>query len=390
MQVKRAAQSRSGRNGQPSHRGAFAVVFVLMISLYSLTIRSHAAQGATPAQAAVNWRLGSQDYPAGTKITRAGLASSASMNRLFGSLHDSAYDTLGRVDNRGWAQVGSLTRTTTQHHVRTKHVLTWIYGVSYYPNETQASEAEADVNKGLSPLPGIAPHAGMARFKRGSDTSTFVLLGTAGVVVEMLCTARTKEGAQYRRMLSRYCTRQRDALGGLLRQATSVPATLAPSAATNTAIPTPVPTTPPTAIPTAPPTSVPTSIPTNTPVPTATQGPAMNPTPFTFPTNTPTATPQPPTNTPVVMPPPTNTPVVHPTATMPPQPTATKVPTPTPTSTPSTINCPLSVHLMSEPGAPALQECPTATPKPATATPKPTPKPATATPKPATPKPVTQ
>jgi hypothetical protein len=222
------------------HR-SFTLALAALLTVASV-LDAHAAGGARGVAqvSAAGWRLSAAYYPARTKVIAASDASNVELQDFAGALHTSSYTALGRIDRRGWLQVGTFTKSTGLGKTRVNHVLSWSYAVSSYPTAAAALHAIQDIRKPMKPLSGVGPYGQTARFLNGAgDRKTLSTLGGGTTVIELLCSLRHSDVQQFGRLLGQYCSEQRLALYRLMTlQVAGTPSTPGGTA-------TPAPTSPP-------------------------------------------------------------------------------------------------------------------------------------------------
>jgi hypothetical protein len=205
------------------------------------------------------------------------------MQGVFGAFHNSTYDALHRINDRGYLQVERWTKTSKSHGKRSNHVLTWSYGISQYLTESDAAMAMNDTSIRLSALPSGGTYGRIASFSQGGRVYLFMTFGERTLAGEVVCSVRARDVKAYKATLQTYCRAHVAALMPILTAA-AIPTSTPTATATNTA------TAPRTASPTT--TATDTSTSTSTPEPTATltltptSTPTLKPIVIVFPTST--------------------------------------------------------------------------------------------------------
>jgi hypothetical protein len=292
--------TRSGE-GDPTMKQARPLITVWMLASLALAVsfgmRASGGEAASVHQTLPNWTVAAGVYPASAKVAHWLPATNADMQPVFGRFHNSTYDALRRMNDRGYLQIEQWTKTTKSHGKRYNHLLTWSYGISQYSIEADAASAIDDIMPQMAVMPTGGPYGRTVSFTQSGHAYLFMTFGERTIAGEVLCSVKTQDAKTYKSALQRYCRAHVAAL---------MPALSAAAIPTNT--PTPTSTFTPTATPTRTPTATatPTNTPTATPTPTATDTP----------TNTPLATPIPlvyrlPTSTPAPYAYPTDTPVTY-------------------------------------------------------------------------------
>src|SRR5438309_8877698 len=98
-----------------------AVASVAVVAATQVLLPRHVDAGHAAAKRP--WSLPASMYPAHTRISRL-TPSNMWMDQEFGGFLTASYEGLGRIDGRGWAQVGLTTYPHSQG-------LTLEYAVSY-------------------------------------------------------------------------------------------------------------------------------------------------------------------------------------------------------------------------------------------------------------------
>jgi hypothetical protein len=235
----------------------------------SFGMRSPGGEAAAADQTAPNWAVPSSAFPASSIVQQWAPATNADMQGVLGAFHNSTYDALHRINDRGYLQVERWTKTTKSHGKRSNHVLTWSYGISQYAGESDAVRAMNDLSMQLNAWPTGGTYGQSMSFSQSGRFYLFMTFGERTLTGEIECSVKTGDARAYKATLQRYCRAHVAALMPLLTAA-AVPTSTPTATATSTA----------TATLTA--TATATSTSTNTPEPTATS--TLTPTPTSTPT----------------------------------------------------------------------------------------------------------
>jgi hypothetical protein len=244
-----------------------------LVLLVSFDMQSPGGEAATVYQMAPDWAVPSGTFPASATVQQWEPATNADLQGVFGAFHNSTYDTLHRINDRGYLQVERWTKSTKSHGKRSNHVLTWSYGISQYADESEAATAMNDLSMRLNAWPAGGTYGQAISFSNRGRFYLFMTFGERTLTGEIVCSVKARDARAYKPTLQRYCRAHVAALMPTLTAAaipTATPTATATSTATATLTP----------LPTATATDTPTS--TNTPEPTATL--TLTPTPTITPT----------------------------------------------------------------------------------------------------------
>src|SRR5947209_15608151 len=134
----------------------------LALSLLTALVLAALSFGSVSGRAA-SLSLTSSFYPPGTRVFTIP-PTNANLQSLFGQFHRHSYKRLGRLNGKGWIQVGVLRSG--------RRYVAWVYGISFYPNIIKASTAGHDI------LPSTAPS-----LRRGVNFSRFLHLAEQHPVI---------------------------------------------------------------------------------------------------------------------------------------------------------------------------------------------------------------
>lgn len=241
-------------------------IMCAMALVASFGMRPSGGEAATVHQSAPNWVVPSGTFPGAATVKHWAPATNADMQAAFGAFHISTYDTLRRLNDRGYLQMEQWIKTTSSHGKRSKHLLTWSYGISQYATEADAAYAIDDIMLKMNTMPSGGPYGRTVSFSKRGQAYLYMTFGERTLTGEIVCSVKTQDAKAYKATLQRYCRAHVAALMPTLS-----------TAAIPTSTPTSTPTNTPTSTPTA--TNTPTPTNTSTPTPTATSTATFTPTP---------------------------------------------------------------------------------------------------------------
>jgi hypothetical protein len=256
-----------------------------LVLLVSFDRQPPGGEAATEYQMAPNWAVPSGTFPASATVQQWEPATNADLQGVFGAFHNSTYDALHRINDRGYLQVERWTKTTKGQGKRSNHVLTWSYGISQYAEESDAATAMNDLSMQLNAWPTGGTYGQSISFSQSGRFYLFMTFGERTLTGEIVCSVKARDARAFKATLQRYCRAHVAALMPMLAAA-AIPTSTPTATATNTATATL------TAVPTA--TATDTSTSTSTSEPTATltltltptSTPTLKPIVIVFPTST--------------------------------------------------------------------------------------------------------
>jgi hypothetical protein len=176
-----------------------------------------------------SWSIVKSNYPPGTHLSHP-LPENQWLDGEFGGFLDESYEQQGRIDGRGWVQVGFTTYPRKQG-------LTLEYAVSYFGSEAQMRHAAQSISI-------LTAHPLTHGLYGGSSTSTrgnavFSVYGRFNVLVDQYCWLTSLHTKKEGQQLSTYCAMQRKALTKKLLALTPPPTPVTSTTATPAGTPPP-------------------------------------------------------------------------------------------------------------------------------------------------------
>jgi hypothetical protein len=203
---------------------------------------------ADGANVDTSWVLSKNNYPVGTRISHM-KPTNMNMVQEFGEFLTESFEQQGRVDGRGWLEVGFTIYPKEQG-------LTLGYAVSYFHSEAEMRHAAQSRNV-LTARPMSNGLFGGSSTGSGGD-ATYAVFGRFNVLVDQYCWLTALHNEAEGIQLTTYCAKQRKALTEKLL------ALRPPATPTRTSTTTPTAVSTPTSTPTLAPTATTARTPTST------------------------------------------------------------------------------------------------------------------------------